>query len=733
LTGDSNVLGGWLEAIIESADDAIISKTLDGTLTSWNKSAEKILGYTADEAIGQSVLMLIPEDRRDEETMILSNIRAGRRVEHFQTIRRTKDGRLIDVALTISPIKDVDGKIVGASKILRDITHLRQVEEERALVQKRLQEETEIVETINRIGALLSAELEQEKLVHIVTDAATELTGAEFGAFFYNVYDAQGGAYMLYALAGVPREKFEHFPLPHATQLFGPTFRGEATIRLDNVKNDPRYGKNPPYNGMPEGHLPVTSYLAVSVLSRDGSVIGGLFFGHHQEGVFNERHERIVEGLAGQIAIAMDNSRLYEQAREALRDREELLERERRAREEAEIASRAKDEFLGLLSHELRTPLNSILGWTRILISQHLDEEAAGQALETIDRNAKLQARLIDDMLDVSRIISGKLRLDAQPVDLTSVINAAVDTLRPAADAKQIRMYVTLDMGNATVLGDPVRLQQVVWNLVANAIKFMPKGGSVRVALRRVNSHVEITVSDTGPGIDPDFLPHVFERFRQADSATNKKFAGLGLGLSIVRHLVELHGGTVEAANGENGEGAVFTVNLPVMVVSRPIEEMKRPASSTAASGATSAGVTAADTTVKGSLAFDCPPDLQGLKVLAVDDEADSRALLKMLFETCGAEVQLAASTPEALEMLEKFNPDILVSDIGMPEHDGYSLIRQIREKEQSTGRRLPAVALTAFARTEDRFQALQAGYNMHVPKPVEPAELALVISRLVK
>lgn len=521
-------VAGWLEAIIESADDAIISKTLDGTLTSWNKAAERIFGYTAEETVGNSVLMLIPEHLQDEEKMILSRIRAGDRVEHYQTVRRTKDGHLIDVSLTVSPIKDDEGKVIGASKILRDITLSKQIEEER--------------------NALLS--------------------------------------------------------------------------------------------------------------------------------------------------------------------------REKEAREQAELASRAKDEFLGLLSHELRTPLNSILGWTRILSTHNLDEAAAAQALETIDRNAKLQARLIDDMLDVSRIISGKLRLDAQPVDLTSVINSAVETLRPAAEAKKIRMYVTLDFGTGHVLGDPVRLQQVVWNLISNAVKFVPREGSVRVSLRRVNSHFEIQISDSGPGIDDEFLPHVFERFRQADSTPNKRYAGLGLGLSIVRHLVELHGGMVSAANNPDGGGAVFTVLLPVMAVSRSLEQLvtREPESSVAA--ASGAGI----------MSFECPPNLAGIKILAVDDEPDARALLRALFEQCNAEVETCSSAAEALEHLERFSPDVLVSDIGMPVEDGYALIRKVRE----SGNRIPAVALTAFARTEDRFQALQAGYNMHVPKPVEPAELALVISRLV-
>jgi CheY-like chemotaxis protein/two-component sensor histidine kinase len=323
-------------------------------------------------------------------------------------------------------------------------------------------------------------------------------------------------------------------------------------------------------------------------------------------------------------------------------------------------------------------------------------------------------------MLDVSRIISGKLRLDAQPVDLTSVINSAIETLRPAAEAKNIRVYVTLDFGTAAVLGDPVRLQQVIWNLVANAVKFVPKDGSVQISLRRVNSHVEIVVSDTGPGIEEDFLPFVFERFRQADSTTNKKFAGLGLGLSIVRHLVELHGGTVEAANNSDGTGAVFTVKLPVMAVSRSMEQLVRQSQQLAAAGASA------------SMAFDCPPDLSGIKVLAVDDEPDARILLKTMFEQCGAEIETCTSAAEALDMLAEYKPDVLVSDIGLPGEDGYSLIRKIRASETGTGKRLPAVALTAFARTEDRYQALAAGYNMHVPKPVEPAELALVISRLV-
>jgi PAS domain S-box-containing protein len=707
----NNVASNWLTAIIESADDAVISKTLDGVITSWNKGAERIFGYTAAEAIGRHVSILIPDDLQNEEVIIIGRIRNGQRIDHYETTRKRKDGELRDISLTVSPIKGPDGTIVGASKIARDVTESRRAA-------AALQEQKEIIETIQGLGQLLSAELELEKLVQAVTDAATELTGAQFGAFFYNVFSEKGDSYMLYSLSGVPREAFANFPMPRATELFGPTFRGEGTIRIDEVKKDPRYGKSAPYHGMPPGHLPVNSYLAIPVISRSGEVLGGLFFGHSEKAVFIERHERIVEGIAAQAAIAMDNARLFESAQAAIRERDALLSREQEARQQAETASRTKDDFLGLLSHELRTPLNAILGWTRMLSTGSLNEEFVGRAIETIDRNAKLQSRLIEDMLDVSRIISGKLRLDAQPTDLTTVINASVDTLRPAADAKDIRVYVILDFGAGNVLGDPVRLQQVAWNLLANAIKFTPRGGSIRISLERINSHVELTVSDSGGGIAEDFLPHVFDRFRQADSTSSKKHGGLGLGLSIVRHLVELHGGTVEAANREEESGAIFTVKLPVMALRQQTEQ-------------TADQSERVHPAANWSVPFDCPPELKGVKVLAVEDEKDARDLLIAVLEQCGAEVRTCESVAQALEMLKEMKPDVLISDIGLPGEDGYSLIRKVRALEEGTGRRLPAVALTAFARVEDRLKALTEGYNMHVSKPVEPAELALVIASL--
>lgn len=700
----------WLAAIIESAEDAIISKTLEGVITSWNQGAERIFGYTAAEAVGRPVTILIPEDHIDEEPAILARIRAGDRIEHYETVRVRKDGTRVDISLTVSPIKSPEGKIIGASKIARDITARKRAEED-------LREQAEIIETVNRIGQMIAAELDQHKLVQAVTDAATEITGAHFGSFFYNVLNEEGASYMLYALSGVQRAAFEHFPMPRATDLFGPTFRGEGTILIPDVRKDPRYGKNSPYYGMPEGHLPVVSYLAVPVISRTGEVYGGLFFGDPEAGAFKERAARIVEGLAAQAAVAMDNARLYDAARRAHAEAEEGAAEKERLYNEARESSRLKDEFLATVSHELRTPLTAILGWSHLLRTGRLDEKGSDRALETIERNARTQAQLIEDLLDVSRIITGKLRLDVRPVNPNTFIEAAIEAVMPAAESKGVRVQKIMDTGIISVSGDPVRLQQVVWNLLSNAIKFTPKGGRVQVRLERVNSHLEIAVSDSGAGISPEFLPYVFDRFRQADGRTTRQHGGLGLGLAIARHLVEMHGGSVRADSPGLGLGSTFTVLLPVAPVYHPAESASRvhPA--------------ARDTLPS----YECPERFDGLRVLAVDDEPDARDLLKAGMGQCGAEVRVVGSVQEALAAIEAEVPDILISDIGMPQEDGYDLIKKVRALPPERGGRVPAIALTAYARTEDRLQALRAGYQMHVPKPVEMAELMAVAASLIQ
>lgn len=393
---------------------------------------------------------------------------------------------------------------------------------------------------------------------------------------------------------------------------------------------------------------------------------------------------------------------------------------------ETEAANRSKDEFLAMLSHELRTPLNAILGWTTLLRNRKLDKEATEHAVDTIHRNARSQARLIEDLLDLSRIVSGKLRLEAKPIELSSVIDAAIDTARPAAEAKEIRLQAVLDSGCCLILGDPERLQQVVWNLLANAVKFTPKQGRVQLQLQRVNSHVEMTISDTGPGIDEALLPFIFDRFRQGDSTSTRKHGGLGLGLAIVRNLVELHGGTVEAGNRAEGAGAVFTVRLPILVTSRPSGALVAEQGSALVAGQGSALPTRGVTVDFVSTAM-----LKGLKVLVVDDEPDAREVLGVLLQDQEAEIMTCASSAEALKALAEFKPDILLSDIGMEEEDGYTLIEKVRALGPEHGGRTPAVALTAYARVEDRLRALAAGYNMHVTKPIEPAELIMVLSSL--
>lgn len=393
---------------------------------------------------------------------------------------------------------------------------------------------------------------------------------------------------------------------------------------------------------------------------------------------------------------------------------------------EAQDANRLKDEFLATMSHELRTPLTAILGWAHLLQARALDAEGAASAVEIIERNARSQVRLIDDLLDLSRIITGKLRLDVRPVVLTSVVEAAADSMRPTAETKEIRLQVLLDPQAGPVSGDPDRLQQVIWNLLSNAIKFTPKGGRVQVRLERVHSHVEIIVSDTGQGISAEFLPHVFDRFRQADASNTRSHGGLGLGLAIVHQLVELHGGTIHVKSPGEGQGTTFTVTLPLTVVHQRERSPESPPQATSAEQRVphQAG---------DAVAFECPAALGGLRVLVVDDEKDARDLIKAVLEQCDSIVLTASSAREGLDTLLRLQPDILISDIGMPGEDGYSLIEKVRALPQEQGGRIPAVALTAYARAEDRIKVLAAGFQVHAPKPIEPAELAAIVASLAQ
>jgi PAS domain S-box-containing protein len=541
LTGhtQADLVSRRLAAIVDNSDDAIISKDLNGIISSWNYGAQKIFGYLPEEMIGTSIKRLIPVDRQGEEDEILARLRRGDRFDHFETIRVTKDGRKLQVSLTISPIKDATGKVIGASKIARDIT--------------------------------------QQKLV-------------------------------------------------------------EAALRQTQKK-----------------------------------------------------------------------------AEEANAEKARLLDSERIARAEAERASRLKDEFLATLSHELRTPLNAVLGWSTLLRGKQQSDPQVAQGLDAIDRNARIQAQIIDDLLDMSRIISGKVRLEVQPLDLPRVVLEAVETIRTGASAKGVRLQTVLDPLNATVLGDPNRLQQVFWNLLNNAIKFTPRGGRIQVLLQRINSHVDVTVIDTGEGIPPDFLPYIFNRFEQADPSTTRRHGGLGLGLAIVKSLVELHGGSVRAKSGGIGKGASFIVTLPLTVFHPPPDEGDRE----------HPGSRAGEPSIPPAIS------LEGVRVLTIDDDVDARNLLKAMLEAAGATAYLAASAQEGMEKLLRQPVDVVICDIGMPEVDGYTFIRDVRKLRDREKSEVAAVALTAYARLQDRMEAMQAGFQNHLPKPVEPSELLAVIHSL--
>jgi CheY-like chemotaxis protein/nitrogen-specific signal transduction histidine kinase len=415
------------------------------------------------------------------------------------------------------------------------------------------------------------------------------------------------------------------------------------------------------------------------------------------------------------FAIEITDQVIARQAAEAGRtERARLLASEQAARADAERSSQSKDEFLAIVSHELRNPLSAMLGWTRLLRGGTLSAEKRDRALETIERNAVNQAQLIEDLLDVSRIISGKLRLDVRLVSFVDVVQAAIESARPAIDAKQIRVKAVLDSEALSLMGDASRLQQVVWNLLSNATKFTPKGGSIQIVLKRIDSTLELAVIDSGKGIPPSFLPLVFDRFRQADPSTTRSQGGLGLGLSIAKNLVELHGGTIVVQSDGEGQGATFVVRLPVA----PLRESPAPEPRTEKRGFDESS-------------WSCPPELPGLRVLVVDDEPDARELVAEVLQQCGARVEQAGSAQAALDALDASRPDVIVSDIGMPGEDGFSLIRRIRARPAEEGGVTPVASLTAYAGAEDRRRALLMGFNMHVQKPVEPAELVAVVASL--
>jgi PAS domain S-box-containing protein len=542
-----------LAAIVEGSHDAIVSKDLNGIITSWNKGAERIFGYTAEEIVGKPVLTLAAPDSMNEMPKILEKIRRGERVDHYETLRRRKDGQIVHVSLTVSPIRDELGRIIGASKIARDISDQKQVEAERDLLLLQEREARKTAELLNRVGPLLAAELDLEKLVQSVTDIATELVGAEFGSFFHNLVNQDGESYLLYALSGAPREAFAGFPNPRNTEIFGPTFRGEGILRCDDVTCDPRYGKNPPYYGMPEGHLPVRSYLAAPVRSRSGEILGGLFFGHSLSGKFTERHEAILIGLAAQAAIAIDNARLFERAQcvqhELKRSNEELL----RANQDLET-------FAYSASHDLQEPLRTVALSAQVLERRYRGHfQGEGQVfLESIVEGAQRMENLIQDILayaTATKCAEGP----APSVDAGKVLATALENLKGAIE--QAGAIVTSEPLPVVLLHEN-RLLQLLQNLVSNALKYRGKDiPRVHISAVERDGWYVFSVVDNGIGIEKKFADLIFGLFKRLHSRLD--YPGSGIGLAICQRIVEQYGGRIWLESSIPGEGSIFCFSLP--------------------------------------------------------------------------------------------------------------------------------------------------------------------------
>jgi PAS domain S-box-containing protein len=649
--------------LVESVRDyAIFMLDPDGHVLTWNAGAERFKGYRADEIIGQHFSRFYPSEALTSG-LPDHELKVARQTGVFEDEgwRVRKDGTLFWANVVITAMRDARGELMGFAKVTRDLTQRRAHEEELRRSEERFRLLIEglaeyAIFMLDPNGYVATWNIGAERIKGYT---ATDIIGQHFSVFYPD--EAKESRWPDHELQ-VAAETGSFNDIGWRVRKDGTTFWANVTITA--LRDD-------------TGKL-----LGYAKLTRD-----------------------------------MTEAKRIEAIESINQQREEMLDAERSARMTAQRATRLKDEFLATLSHELRTPLSAILGWTQVLLRGAAPKgpEEQKRAIEIIDRNARAQVQLIDDLLDLSRIMTGKLRLDLHQVAFSSVVEAAVDSAKPAAEAKGIRLRAILGAGRDIVSADSSRLQQVVWNLLTNAIKFTPKAGQVQVLLQRVNSHLELSVSDSGIGIPAHYLPHVFDRFSQKDTSTTRAFGGLGLGLAICKQLVELHGGTITAVSEGEGKGATFSVHLPVSIVQLDNSSAPRIHPTTEAQPGEILSL----------------PRLDGVHVFAVDDEPDARDLLRTVLEDQGAQVSSFASAEAALEALKTLKPTILVCDVGMPKTDGYQLIRKLRA-EEARGDRIPALALTAFARAEDRKRSLIAGYQAHLAKPFDVGELVLVIAGLV-
>jgi PAS domain S-box-containing protein len=658
----------------------------DGIVLRVNHAELSMLGYAREEYVGHHISEFHADQNAIED--ILGRLQTGEVLDNYEARMRCKDGGIKHVGISSSVYREA-GKFIHTRCFTRDITDRKRTESRLALqyaVTKILSQSLEIAESSLSIlrtacetldwdvGVLWKIDLKEEALRCLEICHASSRATPEFDQLCRSSIFKKG--------RGLP----------------GRIWESGKPSWVDNVVLDSNFPRAP--IALREG---LRGAFGFPVLIGN-DVWGVIEFLSSEIREPDDELMNLAAGIGGQIGQ-------FTQRRRAEDELANLFERERVARAEAEKANRLKDEFLATLSHELRTPLNAVIGWSKMLSSGRLDRENAKHAQEVIERNAWAQKQIIEDILDVSRVITGKLQLKLSPVDLASVVAAALDAVRPAMEAKEIEIETTLDPNLSMISGDADRLQQVVWNVLANAAKFTPSGGRVEITVSQNAPHVLIQVKDSGPGIDPAFLPHVFERFRQADGSTTRTHGGLGLGLAIVRHLVELHGGMIAVENRSDGHGAIFTIRLPLPT-----------------------GVLRKEILDKAVAAFEQSerPSLEGLNILIVDDEVDALDLITVELAQHGANVTGLTNAEEALQALEQKQFDLLVSDLGMPKVDGYELIRRVRKLEEGREKRIPAVALSAYARVQDRMQAILAGFSTHVAKPIEPNELVTVVASLV-
>jgi len=636
--------------MVENVSDySILAIDPEGRILSWSKGAKEIFGYNQEEIVGVNFAVLFtPEDRRERAPeRELENARIKGRTEDHRW-RLRKDGSRFWGSGSANPLKDESGNLIGYVEVARDATWRKQAEEA-------LQESEADFRAIFELAGIgkAQADLHTGRLLRVNRELC-EMMG----------YSSEELLTKTIRELTYPEDRERDFAV-YQRMLRG---AGEHEIEKRYVRKD--------------GSLIWVHVNFVALRNEAGNPI--------------------------RAAISIMDITRRKRAEEEL---EEVLAREQTARYESEDSNRLKDEFIALVSHELRSPLNAILGWTRILRQGRPDEELYQRATEIIERSARMQSQLIEDLMDTARIVRGKLKLEVRPVNLVTVIEKAIDVVRPAADARGITLEARLDHEAGQITGDPDRLQQVVWNLLSNAVKFTSEGGRIEVTLGRVDPYVQIAVRDTGCGISPEFMPHLFERYHQADTSSGRRKGGLGLGLTLVRQLVEMHGGVVTAESDGEGKGAIFTVKLPVRAI-----HTAEPERAASPRGQTKS--------------------LNGVWAIVVDDEANARELVTSVLESYGARVTAFASTEEALNLLTDSSaprPDVLVCDLAMPGEDGFSLIHKLREWEKGRDGVLPAIALTAFGRVEDRTRALYAGFQMHITKPVEPVELVVVVKSLIE